>query len=148
MKRTKIIQKFILNLNYMILASCVYMATNAFSDPVKIVCNTDNPKESLHVIALEKFGELVKKYSGGRLFAQIHYRDNEDFPAIRSGIIPVPVPRSTTVPNLVICAKLLSKTASIPKQKPAGFCIIFRPLSCKSSIRSFSFKSIPILPPK
>ena len=83
MKRTKIIQKFILSLNYMILASCVYMATNAFSDPVKIVCNTDNPKESLHVIALEKFGELVEEYSGGRLFAQIHYRDNEDFPAIR-----------------------------------------------------------------
>jgi TRAP-type C4-dicarboxylate transport system substrate-binding protein len=52
------------------------------SAPIKIVCSTDNPKGSMHVIALEKFGELVAKYSNGRLAAEIHFRGNKKFPAI------------------------------------------------------------------
>ncbi len=52
------------------------------SAPVKIVCSTDNPNGSIHVVALEKFGELIAKYSNGRLIAEIHFRGNEEFPAI------------------------------------------------------------------
>lgn len=51
--------------------------------PIKIICSTDNPRESLHVVALKRFGKLVEKYSNGKLTAQIHYRGNKELPAIR-----------------------------------------------------------------
>ncbi|MBF0235442.1 MAG: TRAP transporter substrate-binding protein [Desulfamplus sp.] len=53
------------------------------AEPVAIVCSTDNPEGSLHVVALQKFDELVQKYSKGELKALIHYRGNEEYPAIR-----------------------------------------------------------------
>lgn len=53
------------------------------SQPLKIVCSTDNPEGSLHVVALNKFDELVRQYSNGRLITEIRYRGNEELPAIR-----------------------------------------------------------------
>ena len=59
--------------------------------------------------------------------------------------IPVPVPRSKTLEFIGSSfAKSESKTASIPKQKPSLFCIIFKLFNYKSSILSLSFKNISI----
>ncbi|WP_219340221.1 TRAP transporter substrate-binding protein [Spartinivicinus marinus] len=52
------------------------------SEPIKIICSTDNPQGSLHVTALERFGSLVSKYSNGKLVTEIHYRGNPQYPAI------------------------------------------------------------------
>lgn len=52
------------------------------SAPIKIICSTDNPEGSMHVVALKKFGELVAEYSNNRLVSEIHFRGNKDFPAI------------------------------------------------------------------
>ena len=50
------------------------------------------------------------------------------FPAINIGIIPVPVPKSTTLALFFTFAKLANNTASIPKQNPVLSCINFNPL--------------------
>lgn len=59
------------------------------SEPITIICSTDNPKDSLHVLALEKFGDLVYEYSNGELVTVIHYRGSDKYPAIRSEEINV-----------------------------------------------------------
>ena len=56
--------------------------THLRAEPITIICNTDNPKNSPHVFTLERFGALVHEYSSGRLRAEIHFRGNEAFPAI------------------------------------------------------------------
>lgn len=61
----------------------VFFTIPIFADSIKIICSTDNPKDSLHVFALESFGELLKEYSGGELEAVVHYKGNKEFPAIR-----------------------------------------------------------------
>lgn len=62
---------------------CIFWMSSVFAKPITIVSSTDNPEGSLHVLALEKFGELLEKYSNGQLKSQIHYRGNADFPAER-----------------------------------------------------------------
>ncbi len=43
------------------LLSYLWFIQVALSEPTTIICSTDNPKGSLHVLALEKFGELVSR---------------------------------------------------------------------------------------
>ncbi|WP_163836267.1 TRAP transporter substrate-binding protein [Spartinivicinus ruber] len=64
------------------LLSYLWFIQVALSEPTTIICSTDNPKVSLHVLALEKFGELVSRYSNGELITKIHYRGNQKYPAI------------------------------------------------------------------
>ncbi|MCP4138144.1 MAG: TRAP transporter substrate-binding protein [bacterium] len=49
----------------------------------KIICTTENPKGSLHQITLQKFAALLKKYSKGKLEAEVHYKGNKKYPAIK-----------------------------------------------------------------
>jgi TRAP-type C4-dicarboxylate transport system substrate-binding protein len=51
--------------------------------PVRLICSTDNPADSPHVFVLQRFAELLERYSSGQLRAEVHYRDNPQFPAIR-----------------------------------------------------------------
>lgn len=62
---------------------------SARADPIIIVCSTDNPEGSFHHLALQKFDELIRAYSDGRMQAQIHYRGSAVFPAIRGEEINV-----------------------------------------------------------
>ncbi|MBX9913025.1 MAG: TRAP transporter substrate-binding protein [Pseudomonadaceae bacterium] len=52
--------------------------------PVTLICSTDNPADSPHVLVLQRFAELLQRYSAGQLHAQVHYRDSAEFPAIRT----------------------------------------------------------------
>jgi TRAP-type transport system periplasmic protein len=58
-------------------------AADAETHPLTIICSTDNPAGSPHVVVLQKFAQLVEQYSGGQLKAAVHYRDNPQRPAIR-----------------------------------------------------------------
>lgn len=49
-------------------------------DKHKFVFSTDNPEGSLHVFALEKFSQLIDKYSKGRVSAVIHHRGSKKYP--------------------------------------------------------------------
>ncbi len=51
--------------------------------PLTLICSTDNPADSPHVLVLQRFAELLQDYSAGQLRAQVHYRDSLEFPAIR-----------------------------------------------------------------
>ena len=69
----------------------------------------------------------------------------DDLPASKIGIIPVPVPRSTSLAFFLTLVKLARRTASIPKQKHFVFCMILSPLNWRSSILSFSNKFTSIV---
>ena len=58
------------------------------------------------------------------------------FPASRTGMIPFPVPISSTVSPGFTFAKSERNTASTPKQNFEGFWINSNPPSCRSSRRS------------
>ena len=73
---------------------CFTLFTVSIAESVKIVCSTDNPKESLHVITLEKFDELLHKYSNGEIDAVIHYRGNKEYPAVRGEEVNVNMVKS------------------------------------------------------
>lgn len=68
--------------HYLLISFLLIFSCSATSSPIKIICTTDNTKSSLHVVALKKFAELITKYSNNRLEAEIHFRGNENFPAI------------------------------------------------------------------
>ncbi len=65
------------------LTAFILTTTQLHAAPITIICSTDNPEDSLHVVALQKFDELVRQYSEGQILAVIHYRGNEEYPAIR-----------------------------------------------------------------
>jgi TRAP-type transport system periplasmic protein len=52
--------------------------------PITLVCSTDNPLDSPHVLVLQTFARLLQEYSAGQLRAEVHYRDSAEFPAMRS----------------------------------------------------------------
>ncbi|WP_018690618.1 TRAP transporter substrate-binding protein [Algicola sagamiensis] len=52
------------------------------AEPTRLVCSTDNPKESLHVTTLMDFAERLKQHSEGDVIADVHYRGSQQFPAI------------------------------------------------------------------
>ena len=56
----------------------------ANTEPLKLISSTDNPEKSFHVLTLQKFDELLKKYSAGKLVTEIYYRGSKEFPAIIS----------------------------------------------------------------
>lgn len=62
---------------------CGWLLGSAQAAPVTLICSTDNPADSPHVFALQRFAELLQRYSAGQLQAQVHYRDSAEFPAIR-----------------------------------------------------------------
>ncbi|MBW9270704.1 MAG: TRAP transporter substrate-binding protein [Candidatus Thiodiazotropha sp. (ex. Lucinisca nassula)] len=66
------------------------------ADPIKVICSTDNPQNSLHVFALNKFAELLDDYSSGELQAVVHYRGNPQYPAIRGEEVNVNMLMSTS----------------------------------------------------
>ena len=63
--------------------TAVMFGGSAIAEPIKVICSTDNPSNSLHVFALNKFADLLHDYSGGELQAEVHYRGNKIHPAIR-----------------------------------------------------------------
>ena len=68
--------------SYILTCFLLISSFSTISAPIKIICSTDNIGTSLHVVALEKFGQLIAKYSNNRLTTEIHYRGNKAFPAI------------------------------------------------------------------
>lgn len=67
----------------LLLIAVLVFATPIYAQKNILVASTDNPKGSLHVLALDKFSELLSLYSNNELAAQVHYRGSEHYPAIR-----------------------------------------------------------------
>ncbi|WP_159084733.1 TRAP transporter substrate-binding protein [Dongshaea marina] len=60
----------------------VLLSPASFAQTIHIIASTDNPKGSLHVLALEKFSELLNHTSSGELQLRVHYRGNSNLPAM------------------------------------------------------------------
>ncbi|MCG7911068.1 MAG: TRAP transporter substrate-binding protein [Candidatus Thiodiazotropha taylori] len=84
------------SLVFIVVVAAVLFNGDLKADPIKVICSTDNPENSLHVFALKKFAELLDDYSGGELQAVVHHRGNPRHPAIRGEEVNVNMLMSTS----------------------------------------------------
>lgn len=57
------------------------LPTFAVGNTFKFIFSTDNPKDSLHVKALQKFSELSRKYSDGEISIEVFHKGNKTNPS-------------------------------------------------------------------
>jgi TRAP-type C4-dicarboxylate transport system substrate-binding protein len=100
-------------------------AASVKAEPIKVICSTDNPENSLHVFALKKFAELLHDYSGGELQAEVHYRGNKQYPALRGEEVNVNMLMSTSSrARKELHVSVMAVGNAAQKVEPLGFLML------------------------